>query len=827
MKKINLSHLLKKVLPHLVAIATFYLLTLAYFSPMFFEGKDLPQGDMVSVEGMTKQLIDYQKESGEYSEWNAAMFSGMPSTTLYAEPSFNIFGKIKTFLRLGMPSLTAGILLAYLIGFYIFMLCIGASPWLSILGAIAYSFASYNLIIIEAGHVTKGYSMAYIAPLIGGIFLTFKRKYLLGGLLTLLFLGIEISCNHQQINYYAAIMVVVMVCIYFIYAIIQKQLKPFLIASGVLLAAAFFAVLPNTANTLSAYQYSKDTMRGGSELTITPESKNKGEDTTPHKDGLEIDYAFAWSYGKMETFTQLVPEMYGGGHVMLDKNSETAIKLRKIGYNYSYLPTYWGDQPFTSGPVYVGAIVCFLFILGLFVVRGPMRWWVLIACIISFMLAWGRHFEVVNNFLFYYLPLYNKFRTPSMTLTIAGIAMPMLGMFALKDIFESKIDKEKSWKFTKISLCISLGLCALVAFFGAFLFSFTGPGDAGYANQLLNAGFPQTNVDDILNILIEHRKSMLFQDVFRSALFIVLAFVVLWLFVKSKVKNLTLIIGMLALLILVDLWGVSKRYLNDTHFQPVKKVKNAHKPSDADLLILQDTDINYRVFNLQSNTFNESNTSYFHKSIGGYSPAKLRRYQDIIDFYLSYPLQMKILNMLNAKYVITQNGQVYPNREAFGNVWFAQQIIWVNNPDEEILLLADIDLHDTITVDKRYEDFIDKHQFTVDSTASIVNTVALPNRMEYRFRSAQEQLVVFSEIFYDKGGWVAYMDGKEVPHFRANYILRAMTVPEGEHDIVFKYIPKWRIIGNRIAGISSCFVIVIIISCAVIYYRKERFTGKT
>ena len=808
MKQIKFSQLLKKALPHVIAIALFYVLTLAYFSPIFFEDKELPQGDMISVEGMWKQMRDYQKETGEYSEWNPAMFSGMPSTALYSAPSFNIFSKIKGFLYLRMPGLTAAMLLAYLIGFYIFMLCIGASPWLAILGAIAYSFASYNLIIIEAGHVTKGYAMAYIAPLIGGIILTYKRKYILGGLLTLLFLGIQIACNHQQITYYAAIMVAVMVGVYFIYAILQKQLKSFFIASTVLAFAAILALLPNMANTISAYQYGKDTMRGGSELTITPESKNK-EESTPHADGLEIDYAFAWSYGKMETFTQLIPEMYGGGHVMLDKNSETAKELRKAGYGSTYLPTYWGDQPFTSGPVYVGAIIIFLFILGLFIVRGPIRWWVIIVCIISFVLAWGRHFEGINNFLFYNLPLYNKFRTPSMALIIAGIAMPMLGALALKAIFTDKIDKEKAWKFTKMSLYISLGLCAFIAFLGAFSFSFTGQGDAGFSNRLLGAGFSQTNVEGIMDILVSYRKSMLYQDVVRSMAFIVLAFVALWLFLKSKIKNRNLVIGMLAVLILIDLWGVAKRYLNDENFQPVKKVKGTHKPSDADLLILQDTDINYRVFNLQGNTYNESGTSYFHKSIGGYSPAKLRRYQDLIDFHLSHPLNINVLNMLNTRYIIMQNGQVYPNYEAFGNAWFATHVIFADTPDDEILMLTDINLRDTIVVDQRFAHLIAEQDFMIDPAAEIINTVALPNRMEYQFISSSEQLVVFSEVFYDKGGWIAYLNGAEVPHFRANYVLRVMVVPAGEHHIVFKYIPKWRILGNRIAGISSWIVITL------------------
>jgi hypothetical protein len=618
-------------------------------------------------------------------------------------------------------------------------------------------------------------------------------------------------------------------------------------AAGVLILAAGLAVLPNLGNLLPTYEYSKDTMRGGSELTIVPESKANA-DKTPHDAGLEIDYAFSWSYGKMETFTLLVPNMYGGGHVILDKSDDTFQELKEEGYGSPYLPTYWGDQPFTSGPVYAGAIIVFLFILGLFVVKGPEKWFVVGAIAISFILAWGRHFEVVNEFLFYNLPFYNKFRTPSMALTIAGVAMPILGMLALKNIFQNEISKEKIWKYTWISATITAGLCVFVMLFG-FTASYTGVGDAGYQNQLSSAGFDAEKVDSIMNILRGYRKSMLMQDAFRSIIFIGFALGVLWLFLKEKVKNSYYIIGGLALLILIDMWSVDRRYLNSENFKPERKVKNHHKKTQVDEMILQDREINYRVLNLAGNTFNESNTSYFHKSIGGYSPAKLRRYQDIIDFYLSPemvmpkvinkvmaefknndslpdPLELNVVNMLNAKYFILQNGDgsAIPivNTSAFGNGWFVENVKIVENPDQEILALKNTNLLKTAIVDQRYKDLIAQSTFIKDSTDKIKNTKCVPNRLEYEVKVTNNQLVVFSEVFYDKGGWRAYLDGKEVPHFRANYILRAMVVPAGSHKIEFVYTPYSRIFANKVAAGGSIVVILIILGVISGGFIKKR-----
>lgn len=850
MKNIDFKAFIRKILPHVGAIAIMYLLTAVYFSPVIFDEKSLQQGDIVSYDGMTKEVKDYQKETGEYSGWTNSMFSGMPTETLYGKPGFNIFGTLNQVLRGGFPGLNAGIFFTYLIGFYIFMLCMGSEWWLALLAAIAYALASYNVIVIDAGHITKAYAMGLMAPAIGGVILAYRKKYLAGFLVTMIFVGCLIARSHLQIDYYTAIAigcVIVSFLVYYIIGALRKTEKfsSFLKASGLLIVAAILGLLPSTGNLYSSYVYSKDTMRGGSELTITPQQT--GSEAKPNEGGLEIDYAYSWSYGKAETFTLLVPNCYGSGHTILEKSDPVVRELRNIGYGSTYLPTYWGDQPFTAGPVYVGAIVCFLFILGLFVVKGPEKWWVIAAVIISFVLAWGRHLMPVNEWLFHHLPFYNKFRTPSMALTIAGVAMPILGMFALKDIFSGAIDKQKAWRYTWISAAISVALCLLVMILGKTTFTFTGVGDANFQQQLLSAGFDQGRVDSIMGILVNYRESMLMKDAIRSLIFIVLAFGVLTLYVKNVLKKEWLVTICLCVLVLADMWPVAQRYLNNDHFVSKKKAEKAIQATETDNAILEDKDINYRVLNLASNTFNESQTSYFHKSIGGYSPAKLRRYQDMIDFYISDQMQnlyrdiiktqgnlqmadsnsFEILNMLNMKYVIVPVGEgkniplQNPNR--FGNAWFVNDVKIVANADEEILSLKETDLRNTAIVDKRYEQYVSGKDFSRDTASTIVNTLCKPNKLKYTVNTNKEQLAVFSEIFYDKGGWSAYIDGKEAPHFRSNYILRTMVVPAGQHEIEFRYTPHARILGNKISAASSIVCIFIILGCAgwAIYRRRK------
>ncbi|MEG1498455.1 MAG: hypothetical protein RR393_03400 [Bacteroidales bacterium] len=772
----------RKIYPHIIAIGVFLVLTITYFSPVVFDKKDLFQGDMNQVEGMGKAAKDFHKETGEYTLWSPNMFSGMPEIVTGA-PSQSIFSKLAQFFRFDLPGNHMGMFFCYLLCFYIFMLCIGANVWLAILGAIAYALASYNIIIIEAGHVTKGYAMAYIAPMLGGILLTFRKKYIVGSLLTLFFLGLEIYANHIQITYYALLMVITLSITYMIYYLIkEKNIKDFSKAVGLLLIASMFAILANVENLLPTQDYAKDTMRGGSELTI----KSDGSHTvaSPNDGGLEIDYAYSWSYGKMETFTLLIPNLYGGGQDIIEPNSETAKELQNAGLNIGALPTYWGEQPFTSGPVYAGAVICFLFVLGLFVVKGPEKWWLLAVTILSFLLAWGKNFGILNNFLFEYLPLYNKFRTPSMALIIAGISMPILAMIGLKNIFDQKLDKDKVLKYLKYSLGIVGGICLLFILLGSSFFTFGSANDAGFMQRMAQANFPSSAIDQVMNILENHRKSMLIQDSWRSLGFIVVTFLLLWAYMKNKIKDVRYVTVALILIVLIDMWSVDKRYLSDANFV-TKKQALVIQPTEADLQILQDPDPNYRVFNAASNTFNEANTSYFHKSIGGYSPAKLRRYQDIIDFHFSKGLNISVLNMLNTKYFIAPNGQVQLNEAALGHAWFVDSIRLVNNPDEEILALTNFDPKYVAIIDKNFNSSLTYFTPVKDSLSSLVLTAYQPNKISYQSKAKSKQLAVFSEVFYRN--WRASIDGKEVPLLRANYILRALVVPEGEHTIVFTY----------------------------------------
>lgn len=848
MKKINWKSLFIKLLPHIGAIAVMYLLTAVYFSPVCFDNKKLPQGDMLNYKGVTKELDDYKNETGITSGWTNSMFSGMPTEALYVKKPFNIFDTFSVVLRGGFDYHTAGIVFSYLIGFYIFMLCMGSSAWLALLGAIAYTFCSYNLIIIDAGHVTKGYAMAFIAPMLGGVILAYRKKYLAGFLVTMIFVGIELAKNHLQITYYAGLMILAAVIGYFIYYLVQyrkhkESFTPFWKASGLLLLAAVLATTPNMANLYANYVFSKDTMRGGSELSIKPGDNMKDAHDTPNESGLEIDYAYAWSYGKMETFTLLVPDLYGSGHTMLDKNDPTAQELRQYGYGSTYLPTYWGAQPFTSGPVYAGAIVCFLFILGLFVVKGPEKWILLATVILSFILAWGKNLMPVNEWLFHHLPMYNKFRAPSMALIIAGVAMPMLGLLGLKAIFDGAVENQQAWKWTRISLYITGGLCLLMMLLGATVFDFNGANDGSFQNQLLSAGFDKSRANSIMDILHDYRKSMLMKDAIRSLVFILLAFGVLALYLKNKFKKTWIPVVLLSALVLVDLWPVAKRYLNNDSFQTQKKAESGLEATQANRLISQDKTLNFRVANLAGNTFNDAQTSYHHKSIGGYSGVKLRRYQDLIDFYLQNevrqgyvaiaqaqgkmervdPDKIKILNMLNTKYFILSgaDGNTVPveNPYRYGNAWFPHQLRWVNNADEEILALTDTDLEHTAIIDQRYRDRVQGDRFEPDSTATIVNTLCKPDHLQYQYQSKKDQLVVFSEVFYDKGGWDVTLDGQPVPHFRADYILRAMTVPAGKHEIDFRYTPHARVLGCKISNIASILCILIML-CGIFLALK-------
>ena len=830
MKSIDWKQIWKKSWPHLVAAVTFVILVMVYFAPQVFDDKQLPQNDMVGARGMGYDAKEYHEQTGEWSHWSNSMFGGMPYNVTSGVDSKSIFRPIAQWVKCGFNGLTSGVLWLLLIGFYVYMLAVGSSPWLAIVGAIAFAFGSYNLIIIDAGHVTKGWVLATMPAVIGGCILCFRKKYIAGFIVTLIATGLNVYWNHQQISYYTVLILLVMAISYFIDTIREKEQKHFWIASGVLVIAAVMALAPAADKLVPTWDYSKETMRGGAVLEGTADSK-------AGQSGLNRDYAFMWSYGKAETMTLLIPNFYGGSsHYPLGKESET-YKTTKQYVQEGYLapealksieqhtPTYWGDQPGTSGPVYAGAIICFLFILGLLVVPHKDRWWLLAAALIGIILSWGSNFPWLNNWLFDHLPLYNKFRTPSMSLVITTTAMVMLGMLAMREVLERRVER----KHVYIAGGVTGALCLLFAIFPDLAGDFTTKYDYEW----------------LQDSLIADRRHMLTADAWRSLLFVLLGAGALWAYLKWDKMNQGWLIAILGVLILADLWAVDKHFLNDSHFVPKKQ--QLVTQTEADKKILEDTDPDYRVLNLTKSTFNDSQTSYFHKSVGGYSPAKLRRYQDIIDYYLLKSVNIKrvdregleklrshnlcfpqsdttwviintnVLDMLNTRYII-MNENVKPDaRKTFGNAWFVKKVQWVNNPNEEIDSIGEADLKSVAFIDMCWRSKT-KGEMVMTKPASIKLTkYANPGNLFYESESEEDGLAVFSEVYYKT--WKAFIDGKEVPVLRANYILRAIEVPAGKHTIEFRCEDELLLKTQKVSLVSS--VLIVLVIALLLIFRKK------
>jgi hypothetical protein len=650
-----------------------------------------------------------------------------------------------------------------------------------------------------------------------------RKKYLWGGILFALSLGIQIACNHIQITYYTMLICIILGVVYWIYACTIKEIKSLLLGVGVMVIGAGFAVGANARLLFVNQEYVKYTMRGGSEITVTPEDLYKDGEakSIAASNGLDIDYAYSWSYGKGETYTLLVPGAFGGG------SGETVGTDSEFYKNFrqKQAPLYWGDQPFTSGPVYFGAIVIFLFVLGLFVVKGPERWWILLATILAILMSWGKNLMGFNRFLFEFLPLYNKFRTPSMSLVMANVTMVFMAVLALKAIFdkENPIDKKKLNLGLYISTGVTAGFILLMMALSSN-FSFSGASDAQMAVQY----GPQW--DMIKDVLVKDRKALFMSDSWRSLILILISAACLWLYVNQKIKQSGIIIGILTCLILFDLWGVDRRYLNDSNFISEKKAKI--KPSQTDQMLdqyaAQFKDEDYRVFDLSVNTFNDSYPSAFHHQIGGYHAAKLRRYQDLIDFYLSRHINTNVLNMLNARYVVMSghDGQpmVQRNPEALGNAWFVNAYQLVDNPNKEILALNEFNPADTAIIDKCFASMVQGKNLERDSNSVIVmehQKPYNPDYVVYKSKTSKDQLAVFSEVYYAPD-WRAYIDGKPADYFRANYILRAMVIPAGEHKIEFKNEAPLMHKLDKISVVFSLLFVLAVAGSLVWYYRKEK-----
>jgi len=789
---------IKSIWPYLAAIVLFIALGIIYFSPVL-EGKKLKQSDIAHWQGMSKEIVDFRDATGDEPLWTNSMFGGMPAYQISAKYKGAYMKSIDKIITLGLPH-PVKLVFLYFLGFFILLLILRVNPWLAVLGAIGFAFSSYFFIILEAGHNSKAHAIAYMAPVLGGIILTYRGKYFWGAALTAFFLALELSANHPQITYYLALIVLLFGFFQFIESIQKKQLPNFLKASIVLVIAAFFAIGANISSLWATWEYGKYTIRGKTELTTEKDNRTSG---------LDIDYATQWSYGIPETFTLLMPDFMGGASGRApSEDSRTYEELKRVvpGQAKQYLQyfsMYWGKQPFTSGPVYAGAIMVFLFILGLLVVEGKYKWWLLSATVLSIMLAWGKNFMPFTEFFLHYVPMYNKFRAVSMTLVIADLTIPLLGILALKEITTKGRDKKQSLKELSIALGFTTGLILFIMAFAGSFFNFSAQSDG----QLLQAGFPQ----GLINSLEQDRLSLLRSEAFRSLIFILLASVAIWTIISGKVKKEFAFIALI-LLVTIDMWSVNKRYLNEENFENARKVENPYSPSAADQQILKDTDPNFRVLNKTVSIFNDASTSYFHKSIGGYHGAKLRRYQELFDYHISRN-NMDVLNMLNTRYIIVPGANNQPeaqlNPGALGNAWIVKDYRLVDDADAEIEALNNFNPAKEAIIDKRFAEQLQGFEKKSDPQATVQLTSYKPNELKYDFNSSQEEMVVFSEIYYDKG-WNVYIDGEQKSYLRANYILRAMLVPAGKHEIVWKFEPAVYNTGGTIAAISSVIILLLL-----------------
>ena len=832
---------MKKLLPDLIAILAFVLLSFAYFFPADIENRILFQHDTAAGAGAGQEVKEYYEQTGERSRWTNSLFGGMPMYQI--APSYDSTKSLQWVQKAYQLFLPDYVCLTFMLmlGFYILLRVFGIPVWLAGLGGIMWAFSSYFFILISAGHIWKFITLAYVPPTIAGIVLAYRGKLLWGGILTALFVALQITSNHVQMSYYFFFVILFFVGAYFEKAWRTKTLPQFFKASAVLIVAALVGIAANVSNLYHTYAYSKETMRGKSELVQT------GDAAKQTSSGLDRDYITQWSYGIDETLTLLVPNFKGGASAALSQ-SETAMSKANPMYSslYGSLTQYFGTQPMTSGPVYVGAFVLFLFVLGCFIVKGPLKWALIGATFFSIVLSWGKNFMPLTDFFIDYVPLYNKFRAVSSILVIAEFTIPLLAIFALKRLLEEPEILKQEKKPLGISLLLTAGVALLLAVAPGSIGSGYVP--AQEAQMLQNAVnqqmIPANELSGILANLGEMRAELVSSDALRSFIIIGIGCSLLWLYASGKLRS-SLTIAGITILCLADMWGVNKRYLNDAQFVPHSIRTETFTKTNTDELILQDTSLDYRVLNFATSTFDDNNTSYWHKSVGGYHPAKLRRYQEMIEHHISPEMQaaykaiataggemdsvdankFRVLNMLNTKYFIFPAGQqrqTVPilNPHAYGNAWFVNKVQYVNNANEEIDALDSIIPTETAVVDARFKDVLKgATESYKDSLSSICLTSYAPNRLTYETNNAQDGIAVFSEIYYPDG-WHVTIDGQPAKLARADYILRTMYVPAGQHTIEMRFDPTSLHVTEGIAYGALALLVIGIIVAVLIAKRK-------
>ena len=830
----------KKCLPDVVAVVLFAVISFVYFMPADIDGRILYRHDSAAGRGAGQEMLQYQKQTGEQTRWTNALFSGMPTYQL--APSYNstaVLNKAETAYHLWLPE-NVWYVFVYLLGFYILLRAFNFRDYMAALGAVIWAFSSYFFIIIAAGHLWKVMALAYLPPMIGGLVLAYRGKYLWGFLVTAIFSAFEVNANHIQMTYYYLFIILFMVIAWLVDALRKHEMARFCKATLTAVAAALVGICINISNLYHTYQYSQESMRGKSELV----KKNSANQTGS---GLDRDYITQWSYGIDETMTLLVPNAKGGASVPLSQSSTAMAKAdpqieQQIPQLYNGLTQYFGTQPGTSGPVYVGAFVLFLFILGLFLVKGPMKWALLTATVLSVLLSWGHNFMGFTNLFLDYVPMYAKFRTVASILVIAEFTIPLLAMMMLKKINDEPeiLTDKRNRKFLIASLVLTAGVAAMVAIAPSLM----GPFVTEQEHQMLSGiqGMPPELLSAIFNNLTAMREAMVSADAWRSAGIIIIGAAILLLYSKKRLSS-RFMVGAVALLCLIDMWQVNKRYLYDDMFVEKSVREVPQQMSATDQIILRDKALDYRVLNLASNTFNENETSFYHKSIGGYHPAKLRRYQEMIDAYIEPEMQhmmpaiaqaagdmtkvngdsvFPVLNMLNTKYFIVglQNGQTVPvqNPYANGNAWFVDKISYVDNANEEIDAVGKLNLRHEAVADKKFEAQLGKA--TPETSTDLITLKAYePNHLVYNVTSKNGGIIVFSEVYYP--GWTATVDGQQAELGRANYILRALNVKPGKHEVVLDFHPASL---RKTEGIAyaSYGVLALILALGIFIEWKKR-----
>lgn len=830
---------LKKCLPDVAAILFFVLISVAYFFVPMTRGEVLGGGDNTAAKGQGRDVQEYYEKTGDRSRWTNTVFSGMP--TYQISPSYNsteALSKVEKAYHLWLPQYV-WYLFAYLIGFYIMLRAFDFRQWMAVLGAVIWAFSSYFLIIIAAGHIWKVMALAYLPPMIAGIVLAYRGKYLWGLIVTALFAAFEINANHAQMTYYYLFVILFMIIAFLVKAIKDKKMPQFLKATAVCIVAGAIGIAINISNLYHTWQYQNESMRGKSELVSKTDPANQTSS------GLDRDYITQWSYGIGETWTLLIPNAKGGASEPMINNKVVQEKGDpQYEQLYAQIGQYWGEQPGTSGPVYVGAFVLFLFILGIFIVKGPMKWALLAATVLSILLSWGKNFMGFTDFFIDYIPMYAKFRTVASILVIAEFTIPLLAIMALKKIVDEPDYLKNHIKFFWISLACTAGIALVFWLMPGVFFDFISSAENEALSQI-----PADQLAPLKANLTSLRETIFRDDCIRSIVVILIGVVLMLLF-KAKKLQAKPFVGCVIALCLIDMWSVDKRYLNDGMFQPKDDVDQPIAKTVADDQIMKDKGLDYRVLNMTTNTFNENNTSYYHKSIGGYHAAKLRRYQELIDHYIAPEMQnmnkvlapgnlsqrsdnmiqvtdkanaMPALNMLNMKYLIVgQQGQEpvpVENKSAMGNAWFVNKVDFVDNANEEIDKIGKIDLHHEAVADKKFQSALG-NSVTNDSTAKATLTDYAPNNLKYDVSSKNGGVVVFSEIYYPE--WTATVDGQPAEVGRVNYVLRAINVKPGNHKVVLDFHPKSITTTETVSYIASALLILAIILLIVGEVRNRK-----